>query len=142
MRWDLFDLAVSTARRVVPDDDVARDVALKALEELGETATSALVVLRARSRAKDAARAHARRPAVYNEDMDLHASVDNVVEQASENELRERLRRHIGPVNAALLEAKAAGFTNAELAAVLLCSEEKVRLMVSAAELLRDTRGV
>lgn len=142
IRWDLFDLAVSTAQRVISDEDAARDVALQALTELGETATAGLVVVCARRRAKDAARAFGRRPPVYNEDMDLHAAPDSVVEQAVATEAEEKLAEAIGQDLALLLRSKIAGYTNAEIAAVLKCSEEKVRLAVAAAEFERDLKGL
>lgn len=141
IRWDLFDLAVSSAQRVVPDEDVSRDAALQALIELGDTATGALAVIRARSRAKDAARALSRRPPVYNEDMDLHAAGDSVVDQADANLRTEKLERAIGSGPAHLLRLKAAGYSNREIAEANGLSEETVRLRVSAAELARDIQS-
>lgn len=139
VRWDLFDLAVATASRVIPDVDAARDAALAALEELGATATHGLVVLRARSRAKDAARAHSRLPPVYNEDMDaLRQEGDPTLERAAAAEAQEQLAARIGEEAAALLILKAEGFSNAHLALLMGRSEETVRLRVAAAEQARD----
>ena len=138
IRWDFFDLAVSSAQRVVPDPDVAREVALVTLHELDATATAALVVTRARSRAKDAARAHARRPPVYNEDMDaLRQEGDPTFELAAAREAQAQLTAAIGADAATLLTLKAEGFTNADIAAMIGRSEETVRLRVAKAEQAR-----
>lgn len=135
IRWEFFDLAVSSAQRVVPDPDVAREVALVTLQELDATATAALVVTRARSRAKDEARAHSRRPPVYNEDMDaLRQEGDPTLELAAAREAQAQLVAALGADAAALLTLKAEGFTNADLAAWAGRSEETMRLRVAKAE--------
>lgn len=142
IRWDLFDLAVSTAKRVISDEDAARDAALQTLTELGETATSGLVVVCARRRAKDAARAFGSRPQVYNEDMDLHAAPDSVVEQAAASQADEKIIAAIGLGHATILKAKAAGYTNAEIAALVGCSEETIRQRVHAANTELEQKGL
>lgn len=145
IRWDLFDDAVNAANLVCRNEDIARDAALLALEELGADATAATVSRRARDRAKDMLRTAARRAPTVSLDMDLLPSASIVEDEAAAREGRAQLRAAIGDNNMSLLDAKAAGYTNAEIAVQHGCSEEKARLMVNAAELARqvfnDTRA-
>jgi hypothetical protein len=145
IRWDLFDSAVNAANLVCRNEDIARDAALLALEELGADATAATVSRRARDRAKDMLRTAARRAPTVSLDMDLLPSASIVEDEAAASEGRVQLRAAIGDKNMSLLDAKAAGYSNAEIAVQHGYSEEKARLMVNAAELARqvfnDTRA-
>jgi DNA-directed RNA polymerase specialized sigma24 family protein len=137
MKWDAYDSAVSAALRVAQDEDIARDAALKALEECGD-APLAHILRRARDRAKDIIRSQRARPQELHQDVDLIASDSNPEREAAEREEKRQITGAVGLVYATILHLVEAGYTNAEIAAKWKVSEEYVRKARKQAEELRS----
>jgi len=141
IRWDLFDTAVNAARMVAHDDDIARDAALAALQELGDGADAGRARRRARDRAKDALRRY--QPGVHSVDMDTLAATTNVFEEAAKSQHDDKLLAALGSRAASIIRLTSeGGYTNADIARLFAVSEETARLWRNAAELQRDILGL
>lgn len=117
MNWSGFDAAVRAAFHVARDEDIARDAALKAIEECPDDAPLQHVTRRARDRAKDLIRASRRSVQTVHTDVDAFASSSDPAAEALLRIAARKLAARHGTFHARCYHLYRAGHTVAEIAA-------------------------
>lgn len=131
MNWSLFDVAVRAARRIVRDEDVARDIAVEVCEAADADTSAGYIRVRARHRAIDTLR-RAGLDMARGVDIERIAGGPTPEQLLIAKQTRAALVLEIGAEALFILERTSA-FSDEEIGSVLNKSAQAVRQMRSRA---------